>query len=126
MQRGNLKCSATSCAHNQSYECKAGNIHVSGRGAVAIEGTSCTTFVDRDSTSFVNSLAGDVREKESFFNSSNSSFVNSAGDSTTEPCNIKCEAHNCRFNKNKECYVENVQIDACNAYCKSFEYGEYN
>ena len=29
MQRGNLKCNATNCAHNQDYECKAGAIHVS-------------------------------------------------------------------------------------------------
>lgn len=34
MQRGILKCDATNCVHNRSYECKAGTIHVSGRGAV--------------------------------------------------------------------------------------------
>lgn len=124
MQRGILTCSATNCAHNRNYECKAGIIHVSGRGAIAVEGTSCTTFVDRDSSSLVNSLAGDAREKESFFNSSNHAFVNSDGDCTTQPSNIKCEAHNCRYNKNKDCYAENVQIDATNEYCKSFDYGK--
>ncbi|WP_296648537.1 DUF1540 domain-containing protein [Romboutsia sp. 13368] len=123
MQRGNLKCNATNCAHNRDYECKAGMIHVSGRGAVAIEGTSCTSFVDRDSSSIVNSLAGDPREKESFFNSANHAFVNSDGSSTTEPRDIKCEAHNCIYNKHKDCYAEYVQIDATNAYCQSFEYG---
>ena len=122
MQRGHLKCNATNCAHNRNYECKAGTIHVSGRGAVAIEGTSCTSFVNQDSSSIVNSLAGDVREKESFFNSSNNSFVNSDGHLTTEPCNIKCEAHNCKYNENKECNAEYVQIDAVNAYCDSFDY----
>ena len=40
MQRGILKCDATNCVHNRSYECKAGTIHVSGRGAVEVEGTS--------------------------------------------------------------------------------------
>lgn len=125
MQRGNLKCDATECAHNIDYECKAGVIHVSGFGAVSIEGTSCTTFVDRNSSSIVNSLAGDPNEKESFFNSSNSSFVNSAGDLTTEPCNIKCEAHNCIYNENKECHADNVKIDAYNAYCDTFNYGEH-
>ena len=124
MQRGHLKCNATNCAHNRNYECKAGNIHVSGRGAVAIEGTSCTSYVDKDSSSIVNSLAGDFREKESFFNSSNNSFVNSSGQSTTQPSDIRCEAHNCKYNENKECYAENVQIDQVNAYCNSFEYGE--
>ena len=124
MQRGHLKCNATNCAHNRNYECKAGTIHVSGRGAVAIEGTSCTSYVDKDSSSIVNSLAGDVREKESFFNSSNNSFVNSSGQSTTQPSDIRCEAHNCKYNENKACYAENVQIDQVNAYCNSFEYGE--
>ena len=122
MQRGHLKCNATNCAHNRNYECKAGAIHVSGRGAVAIEGTSCTSFVDKDSSSIVNSLAGDPREKESFFNSSNHSFVNSDGHLTTEPHNIKCEAHNCKYNENKECHAEYVQIDVVNAYCDSFDY----
>lgn len=125
MQRGNLKCNATNCMHNLNYDCKAGAIHVSGLGAVAIEGTSCTSFADRDSSSFVNSLSGSPKEKESFFNSSNSSFVNNVGDSTTNPCDIKCEAHNCIYNKNKECHAENVEIDADNARCNSFDYGEH-
>ena len=63
MQRGNLKCDATNCAYNKDYECKAGRIHVSGLGTVSVEGTNCTTFLDRDSSSLVNSLAGEVREK---------------------------------------------------------------
>lgn len=103
MQRGNLKCSATECAHNRDYECKAGAIHVSGLGAVSVEGTTCTSFVSRD----------------------NSSLVNSSGNSTTTPCDIKCEAHNCKYNENKECHAEDVQIDAYNACCDSFDYGEH-
>ena len=124
MHRGILKCDATNCVHNRSYECKAGTRHVSGRGAVEVEGTSCTTFVERDSSSITNSLAGYPSEKESFFNSSNNSFVNSSGQSTTQPSDIRCEAHNCIYNENKECYAENVQIEQVNAYCNSFEYGE--
>lgn len=125
MQKGNLKCDATNCVHNIDYKCKAGAIHVSGLGAVTIEGTSCTSFVDRDSSSFVNSLSGSPKEKESFFNSSNNSFVNSSGDLTTNPCDIKCEAHNCMYNKNKKCHADNVEIDADNAYCNSFDYREH-
>ena len=125
MQRGNLKCGATACLHNQDYECKAGVIHVSGLGAVSVEGTTCSTFVDRDSSSLVNSLNGNPNEKESFFNSSNSSFVNSLGDLTTEPSNIKCEAHNCIYNKNKDCHAKNIEIDSYNACCNSFDYGEH-
>ena len=122
MQRGNLKCNSTNCMHNINYDCKAGAIHVSGLGAVSVEGSSCTSFVDRDSTSFVNSVDGRPNEKESFFNSSNHSFVNSTGDSTTKPSDIKCEAHNCTYNENKECHAEYVEIDQQNAYCDSFNY----
>lgn len=125
MQRGNLKCNATDCAHNRDYECKAGYIHVSGLGAVSVEGTTCTSFVDRDNNSIVNSLSGDPKEKESFFNNSNSSFVNSSGNSTTKPSDIKCEAHNCKYNKNKVCYAESVQIGEYNACCHTFDYGEH-
>lgn len=125
MQRGNLKCNATNCAHNLNYECKAGKIHVSGLGAVSVEGTNCTSFVDRESSSFTNSISGNPGEKESFFNSSNHSFVDSAGDVTTEPSNIECEAHNCKYNKNKDCYAENVQIDSLNACCNSFDYANH-
>ncbi len=125
MQRGELKCNATDCAHNRDHECKAGAIHVSGLGAVSVEGTTCTSFVDRDSSNIVDSLAGNPEEKESIFNSFNSSFVNGVGDSTIQPCDIKCEAHNCIYNENKECHAENVQIDAYNACCDSFDYGEH-
>ena len=125
MQRGILTCSATNCAHNRNYECKAGVIHVSGRGAVAVEGTSCTTFLDKDNSSLVNSILGDPREKESFFNNSNHAFVNSDGDFTTQPSNIKCEAHNCIYNKNKDCHAKHVLIDENNAYCDSFNFGNH-
>ena len=125
MQSGNLKCNATNCAHNREYECKAGHIHVSGLGAVSVEGTSCTSFVDRESISLTNSVAGDAREKESFFNSSNHSFVNSSGNETTDPSNIECEAHNCKYNENKNCHAKNVEIDSLNVCCDSFDYGEY-
>ena len=94
MQRGILKCGATTCVHNRSYECKAGTIHVSGRGAEEVEGTSCTTFAERQQQYY----------KQFSW--------------------IRCEAHNCKYNENKECYAENVQIDQVNAYCNSFEYGE--
>ena len=44
MQNGNLKCNATECAYNQDHKCKAGSIHVSGKGATSLEGTTCLTF----------------------------------------------------------------------------------
>lgn len=98
MQDGSLNCNATNCAHNFDRQCKAGAINVGGQGAVSISGTTCTTFVDR----------------------AESSFVNSVNALDTDVCNIKCEAHNCVHNENKGCLADNVQIDAQNACCNSF------
>lgn len=99
MQGGNLKCNATNCLHNKERECKAGAINVTGHSAVTIEGTACTTFVDESSGSFVNSI----------------------DDLTTETSNIKCEAHHCKYNENRGCHADNVQIDAYNARCDTFD-----
>lgn len=99
MQGGNLNCNATNCTHNFNNECKAGAINVSGRSAVESSETTCTTFIDR----------------------ANSSFVNSIDALDTEVSNIKCEAYNCVHNQNKGCHADNVQIDVQNARCNTFE-----
>ena len=100
MQGGSLNCNATNCVHNFNYECKAGAINVSGNSAVETSGTTCTTFVDK----------------------SKSSFVNSIDTLDTDVYNIKCEAHNCIHNENKGCHADSVQIDAQNARCNTFKY----
>ena len=99
MQGSNLTCNATNCAHNHDRECKAGAINVGGRSAVSTDGTTCTTFVNEASASFVNSL----------------------DDLTTETSNIKCEAHNCVHNENKGCHADSVEIDVQNACCNTFK-----
>lgn len=99
MQGGSLNCSATNCAHNSNCQCKAGAINVGGRSATSTSGTTCTTFVDK----------------------AQSSFVNSVDDLTTETCNIKCEARRCVHNENLGCHASNVQIDIQNAHCDTFE-----
>ena len=99
MLGGTLNCNATNCVHNLDCECKAGAINISGQSAVSTSGTTCTTFVDK----------------------AKSSFVNSVDDLTTETSNIKCEAHNCVHNENKGCHADNVQIDVQNARCNTFK-----
>ena len=99
MLGGTLNCNATNCVHNLDCECKAGAINISGQSAVSTSGTTCTTFVDK----------------------AKSSFVNSVDDLTTEISNIKCEAHNCVHNENKGCHADNVQIDVQNERCNTFK-----
>lgn len=99
MQGGSLNCNVTNCLHNFNCECKAGAINVGGRSAVETSETTCTTFIDKAKSSFVNSI--DALD--------------------TEVSNIKCEAYNCIHNENKGCHAENVQIDMQNACCNTFE-----
>ena len=100
MKSGGLSCDATNCTHNFNYQCKAGAINISGQSAVENSGTTCTTFVDK----------------------AHSSFVNSIDALDTEVCNIKCEARNCVHNENKGCHANNVQIDFQNACCNTFKF----
>lgn len=99
MQGTGLNCNATNCTHNFDNQCKAGAINIGGSSATQPSSTTCTTFVDR----------------------ANSSFVNSIDALDTDVCNIKCEACNCVHNENKGCHAENVQIDMQNACCDTFK-----
>ncbi|WP_343347046.1 DUF1540 domain-containing protein [Terrisporobacter petrolearius] len=98
MQNTNLKCNATNCAFNQRMECSAGAINIRGTEAVSTDGTTCSSYVDRNSNSFTNS-------------------VNSA---KTNTYNISCEACKCAYNDNKNCTADNVSIDANKASCDTF------
>lgn len=98
MQNTNLKCNATNCAFNQRMECSAGAINIRGTEAVTTDGTTCSSYVDRNSNSFTNS-------------------VNSA---RTNTYNISCEACKCSYNENKNCTADNVSIDAKKASCDTF------
>jgi len=98
MQNTNLKCNATNCAFNQRMECSAGAINIRGTEAVTTDGTTCSSYVDRNSNSFTNS-------------------VNPA---KTNTYNISCEACKCAYNENKNCTADNVSIDANTASCDTF------
>lgn len=98
MQKENIKCNATNCAFNQRMNCSAGAINIRGVQAVTTNETSCSSYVDRSSNSFTNS-------------------VNSV---KTDPSNISCEACNCTYNENKNCMAKYVTIDANKASCDTF------
>ena len=98
MQNGNLKCSAEDCAYNHSLECKAGGIKVGGRQATSTSETVCASYVNR----------------------ANNSFINATDNGYTTPSDIKCEADNCKYNKNLLCTAESVKINASDASCATF------
>lgn len=100
MQNTNLKCNATNCAFNQRMECSAGAINIRGAQAVTNDETSCSSYVDRSSNSFTNS-------------------VNSV---KTNTYNISCEAIKCKYNKNKHCTAKSVNIGANKAPCDTFNF----
>lgn len=99
MLNASIKCNATNCFYNRNFECGAGAINVSGQSAVSTRDTTCTTFVDKAKSSFINSVEG----------------------LSTETYNIKCQAHNCIYNENKGCHADNVEIDIHNACCNTFK-----
>lgn len=98
MQNGKLKCNATDCAFNNSMECVAGAINIRGEKADTTDDTYCSSYVDRSSNSFTNSV----------------NYIR------TDPSNISCDARKCTYNENKNCTAENVRIDAHKASCDTF------
>lgn len=98
MERENLKCNATNCAFNKRMECSAGAINIRGAYAITSNETNCSSYVDRISNSFINSI----------------------GSQRTNPSNIRCEAQKCTYNKKKNCIANNVIIDTYNASCHTF------
>lgn len=96
----NLKCNATNCAFNKRMDCRAGAINIRGEEAAEIAETSCSSYVDRSSNAFTNSIDY----------------------ARTTPDNIICEAQHCKYNENKNCTAEDVRIDAYKAACDTFNY----
>lgn len=98
-----LSCSAVNCVHNMSGLCSANNIQVLGSGAHSSTQTMCDTFAEKGFKNAVTHLpnmnvVGEVRQ----LFTKNSIEMNP---------DIKCQALNCRFNDNRACYANYVQID---------------
>lgn len=98
MERENLKCNATNCAFNKRMECSSGAINIRGAYAVTSDETNCSSYVDRITNSFINSISSQ----------------------RTNTSNIRCEAYKCTYNRNKNCTADNVRIDAYKASCDTF------
>ncbi|MEA4920238.1 MAG: DUF1540 domain-containing protein [Clostridiaceae bacterium] len=88
-----LKCSATTCQHNQSNLCVLNAIHVDGSAACHSSETSCSSFAPKTN-----------------------SFTNSVNKADAKPeTKIKCHAQECVYNKDMLCSADSVQISGPSA-----------
>lgn len=113
-----LNCNAMSCVNNISGLCSANTIVIQGNKAIAPSGTECKTFAEKGLRNAVMNLGnmnltGELRQ----------AFTNRSIEMSP---NIKCEAENCIYNRERFCNASNVQIygaDATtseNTRCKTF------
>ncbi|WP_017414112.1 MULTISPECIES: DUF1540 domain-containing protein [Clostridium] len=118
MTNGALTCSAQSCVHNMTGLCSANVIHVHGAGAHSSEYTNCGTFAEKGLKNTVThmlnmNIPGEVRQ---LFNSTEIQMSPK----------IKCDAIKCRYNDNRDCHANFVQIQgpgamtSANTECETF------
>jgi hypothetical protein len=99
---GQLSCSAVNCVHNMSSLCSANTIQVLGSGAHSSSQTMCDTFAEKGLKNAVTHLpnmnvVGEVRQ----LFTRNSIEMNPG---------IRCQAINCKYNDDRLCQADYVQI----------------
>lgn len=105
----NLDCTVLSCIYNENKSCERGNIQVGGREAMKSSETACESFVQKRSD-------GEKNQTQ-----------NKVGESASYPTEVACNAVKCRYNKEKKCHAEHIQIAGVHAVttgeteCGSFE-----
>ncbi|HSQ87431.1 DUF1540 domain-containing protein [Romboutsia sp.] len=99
MSNSNLSCSATNCVYNNSSNCYASGINVSGSIATNSSATHCLSFEDRSTSNLSNCASGCT---------------------CAETNNIICQANNCAHNSDGSCKAPSVQINAQTASCETF------
>lgn len=100
----NVQCKATRCIHNNSTECLAGVINVKGMNSRSTPETTCSTFVEEGGYGYDN--------LSNYYDNSKT---------VTKIRDIKCSAEKCKYNNNGECYANEIEINAANASCDTFE-----
>ncbi len=104
-----VKCSVTTCKYNDSNCCISKKINVTGEYATECQETVCDTFTTKSNV-LTNAL--------------------SSNDCSGET-KIKCEATNCKYNEDKACSLNTIDVNCtCNSCqcespqqtcCSSFE-----
>lgn len=87
-----LRCTVQTCIHNKDFYCDLDSIQVGGNSARTAEETSCDSFRERTHDSYSN-VAG------------NASPVS----------DIHCEARECKYNQNCNCYAGKISVEGSNA-----------
>ncbi|WP_455539142.1 DUF1540 domain-containing protein [Terrisporobacter sp.] len=102
MGNSSVVCKSTSCVHNNNLECTAGVIVVRGAHATKYSEAKCDTYVEEGGYGFDNF----------------SSLYDSEKNLTDE---IKCSAVKCKYNEDKNCTANQIEITAANASCATFK-----
>lgn len=94
-----ISCSASSCTYNKVGACYASGIKVDGKSADTTCETTCSTYENKES----------------------SSFSNSVQDSTVaQTSSISCAATNCKYNHSGDCNADSIHINMDDASCETF------
>ena len=83
-----LDCNVVSCSYNENRMCKRENITVGGMEARKASETACESFSPRGTNT----------------------MTNLDGKGPSPETNIACNAVTCRYNDNKKCTAEHIQI----------------
>ena len=90
-----LQCNVTSCASNAANHCCRPEIHVAGQNAHHCDATCCASFQDKQQAA-TNVVRYDVPDQK---------------------LDIRCEAHNCKYNEHGKCDADCVQVGGNGACC---------
>ena len=88
-----LKCSVTTCRHNENQLCDLQKIQVDGPAAHESCDTCCISYAER---------------------TKGAHNMNSCNNSTaSESTEILCSAEHCTYNSNRKCQADNVKVEGC-------------
>ncbi len=99
-----LDCNVKTCIHNADNCCCRGNILVEGQDARKKESTCCASFYEKTDNSYRNKY-----------------------ETPDVALAVDCDAVNCRFNENRICKAEHINIsggsaaDVRETQCSTFE-----
>ena len=88
-----LKCSVTTCRHNENQLCDLQQIQVDGPAAIESCDTCCVSYAER------------AKGTSNMFHGQNSM--------ASESTEIRCSAEHCAYNSNRKCKAESVKVAPC-------------
>lgn len=83
-----LDCSVVGCVYNNNRRCRRENITVGGHEASKPSETACKSFSPKGTNTLTSMAIGGPKES----------------------LNVACDAVTCRYNNNKKCAAEQIQI----------------